>query len=78
MDNIYIFGVVDDIFIIYLFYFCQHILISKFAFTQKHSIKYYFKYENRNHNRKIFFRACPKSLSELDFFYYDYFIFIGY
>ena len=47
MDVKYIFGVVDDIFIIF-FYFCQHVSTLKFACIQNISIKNYFKYENKN------------------------------
>ena len=51
-----------------LFYFCQHVSILKFAWTQKHSIKNYFKYENKNRIsiKENFFDASPKSSSGLN------------
>ena len=55
---------------IYLFCFCESLSTSKFASTQKHSIKNYLKNQNKKKIIKIyllFFYFCDN---------YDYFIFV--
>ena len=47
----------------YLFYFCQRVSTSKFPCTQRHFIKNYFKYENKNKIIIEIFYASPKSSS---------------